>query len=229
MILFVNKLSLSGSFSLSTEQVRHLKAKRIAHEKISITLTDGLFAAHAILSESHKREIIASYTESWELPPRKKLFTLCFGVIKPDRMSWLVEKSVELGVDRLVPLWTERAQRVHFTPSILEHLRKVVISACTQSLQLKLPQISTPISLIDALEENRKSHKFYGSLTEKSLNAMEHRCSDREDLSLWIGPEGGWSEDEERLLKQHATSIYYPGPILRTETACTIFTAILLS
>ena len=228
MILFVPSLSSRNTVELSLEQTRHLKAKRIAHSKECITLSDGKYSAQASLSEG-KKSIIATYDSLTELPARTVKLTLFFSVIKPDRMSWLIEKAVEIGVDRLVPIYSDRSQGMHWNKSTSEHLHKVIISACTQSLQLTPPLIQEPLSLEDAVALPRGAQElcFFGDLNEQSLSPKQLTLSKEQALHLFIGPEGGWSPKDLELLNGHCTPIYYPGPILRTETACIVLGSML--
>lgn len=227
MILFFKKLPSYGSVALLPDQVQHIKAKRILKEDSQIILSDGSFFVHAVL-EGRAPQIIAKYTSClYPIDPRTDRMVLCFGLIKPDRMSWLVEKAVELGVDRLVPLITERSQNNYWTPSSRQHLEKVIVSACTQSLQYSLPVLDSPLTLEDSLKKNDAVASFYGSLQDTSSKNIPFANPQQTSLKLYIGPEGGWSPQEDLLLKEHASPLYYPGPVLRTETAAIALTIIL--
>jgi len=228
MILFVPLLSSRNTIELSLEQTRHLKAKRIAHSKECITLSDGKYSAQATLSES-KKSILATYDSLTELPSRSVKLTLYFSVIKPDRMSWLVEKAVEIGIDRLVPIYSERSQGTHWNKSTAEHLHKVIISACTQSLQLTPPMLQDPLFLEKAIAPLKGLQElcFYGALNAQSQSPKELILGKEQALHLFIGPEGGWSPNDLKTLDDSCTPVYYPGPILRTETACIVLGSML--
>jgi len=228
MIIFVPNLLVSKTLTLSIEQIRHLKAKRIAHSSICITLSDGQYSAQATLSEG-KKSILATYEHCTLLPVRTMQLTLYFSIIKPDRMSWLIEKAVEIGIDRLVPLHCERTQGMYWSPSTYEHLRKVMLSACTQSLQCTPPLLDIPQSLEQAVMALHTTEHacFYGDLNPQSLAPHQVKIGKECPAHLFIGPEGGWSSSEQTLLKQQATPIFYPGPVLRTETAALVLGSLL--
>ena len=145
---------------------------------------------------------------------------LGIGVSRGERMDFALQKAVELGIESLTPLFSERsvvqldAQRLERRFS---HWRGIVISACEQSGRHHLPGLRRAVSLPDWLAANRGGLMLYHRATQ-SLADLPPPA--RPALNLLIGPEGGLSESERALAVANEFVAVRLGPrILRTETA----------
>ncbi len=142
--------------------------------------------------------------------------TLAVALPKGDRQRWLVEKCVELGVTRLVPLLTKRgvAQPVE---KAIERLRRAVVEASKQCERNQL-MVVEPGQALDELLGSRSPASF---LLHPSGEAFHHESilPVKEVLAI-IGPEGGFTDDEVALAAEHGCQVVNLGPrILRVETA----------
>jgi 16S rRNA (uracil1498-N3)-methyltransferase len=167
--------------------------------------------------------ILSRESVNRELP-----FDLTLGVALPkgDRQKWLVEKAVELGVTRIVPLRTQRgvAQPVE---QALVRLRRAVIEASKQCGRNRLLQIEQPRSWPD----------FVADAGSTACRLVAHPGGQTGlgslsvgDICLGIGPEGGFAEDEVALAVAAGWSSVGLGPrILRVETAALALTAVIAS
>jgi len=176
----------------------------------------------AKLSEVTKKqaqvEILAKHEINNESPVHIHLGQ---GISRGDRMDFTLQKSVELGVNKITPLFTERCG-VKLTGERLEKKRlqwqKIVISACEQSGRCIIPEVTQPIPLsqwlaqeTSALKLNLHPRAKYSIL---GLKAQAHR------VRLLIGPEGGLSDDEIEQASDNEFKEVLLGPrVLRTETA----------
>lgn len=154
-------------------------------------------------------------------PPSALSFSLYIGISRGERMDFALQKAVELGVDKITPLFTERTV-VKLQGSRLvrkmDHWQKIVISACEQSGRNYLPQLEPAMAL-----KSLYSHQLPGTSllldhqSERSLNQVKK--PDRY-VNLLIGPEGGISESEQQCLCDNGFITTRLGPrVLRTETA----------
>jgi 16S rRNA (uracil1498-N3)-methyltransferase len=152
---------------------------------------------------------------------RELAFPVVLGVALPkgDRQKWLVEKAVELGVARIVPVQTARSV-AQPTANALERLRRSVIEASKQCGRNRLMEISEP-ETIDA---------FLAGVSGAALRLVAHPSGDplpewnarisRAGLYVAIGPEGGFTDDETARALAAGWQIVTLGPrILRVETA----------
>jgi len=159
-----------------------------------------------------------------ELPGR---ITLVQGLPSGDKMDWVIEKAVELGVTRITPIAAQRSvvqlsgeRRV----KRMAHWRRIVSAACEQCGRNRLPDVDEPLSLAGWLAQRDTSSPAFlcHPEAEDSLaQALRHSDAARLGaLTLLVGPEGGWADQEVEMAQRHGVRALRFGPrILRTETA----------
>lgn len=143
------------------------------------------------------------------------------GISRGDKMDWVLQKAVELGVNSITPLLTERCG-VKLSSERWEkrrqHWQQVVISACEQSGRNHLPVLQSPLNIATWLENSEADLRL--ALDPKATERLSHVSGSPTSISLLIGPEGGLSDDEIAYAKQRGFIGLQLGPrILRTETA----------
>jgi 16S rRNA (uracil1498-N3)-methyltransferase len=152
---------------------------------------------------------------------------LLLAVFKFDHMEWAIEKATELGIARISPILARRTEK-HLAQSALkraERWRRIALEASKQSRRTTIPEISDPIPLKQALEQETFPNRILLSETEQTLTltaALQAATSSQQetDTALAIGPEGGWTPEEMSLFTQHNWRHVTLGPrILRAETA----------
>jgi len=151
------------------------------------------------------------------------------GVSRGERMDYTVQKAVELGVSRIVPVLTERTV-VNIKGERQErrraHWQSVAISACEQSGRTRVPEVSQILTLSDWLAQPDESARFVlHHSAEAGLNTVTNPPT---SVTLLIGPEGGLSNAEMSA----ACSVGYQplrlgDRVLRTETAAVTALSIL--
>lgn len=147
--------------------------------------------------------------------------TLAQGVSRGQHMDLTVQKAVELGVNRIVPLFTERSN-VRLQPSRLEnklqHWRKIIIHACEQCGRNRLPEIADPLPLADWLPAPPPGLRLV--LSPDGSASLAGQQVTQSGLIIMSGPEGGFSPGEIELSTEHGFLPVRLGPrVLRTETA----------
>lgn len=135
-----------------------------------------------------------------------------------DRNEWMVEKLVELGVNRIVPLLCEHSERKEIK---LERLEKIAVSAMKQSLKATLPVIDNMMTLkqfTNTLGDEDRFVAYCDKNIERVL--LSHACEQNHDTVVLIGPEGDFSPSEiDMLLKNRFRPVSLGDCRLRTETA----------
>jgi 16S rRNA (uracil1498-N3)-methyltransferase len=155
--------------------------------------------------------------------------TIATAIPKTARQNVLFEKCTELGVSTIVPLVTTRSV-VNPRPNSIEKWNRVTIEAAKQCGRNRIPTITAPASLeesISRLADTRLKCLAHPCNAGASLGRllMENVSRDDNDhdsvsLAVWIGPEGGWSDEEIALASDSEMTKVSLGPyILRLETA----------
>lgn len=138
-----------------------------------------------------------------------------------DRMEWLVEKLVEIGIDRIVPLRCMRSERKDIN---VDRLERVAVAAMKQSLKAVLPEIQPTRTFKQFIAECSSAQRFIAycdSAFERRL--MAHEYHPYNDTSILIGPEGDFSPEEiSTALSSGWTPVSLGETRLRTETAALV-------
>lgn len=140
-----------------------------------------------------------------------------------DRMEWLVEKLVEIGVDRIVPLRCRRSERKEIKE---ERLQKIAVSAMKQSLKAVMPQIDANTAFADFMKEcsATDAQKFVGycdDAVERKLLARSYEPG--RDVIIMIGPEGDFAPEEIAAAREAGfVPVTMGDNRLRTETAALV-------
>lgn len=164
--------------------------------------------------------------------PRSSLsVTLAQCLSSADKMDWTIEKAVELGVRRIVPLFSERSP-VRFDAERgrrkLEHWQAVVEAACMQCGEDHLPELLEPRPLVDWLQEQQPS-KLRLTLSPDATLSLPAAIAQAQiswspqsvpQIDLLVGPESGLSDAEiDRSIRNGFQPVRLGPRVLRTETA----------
>jgi 16S rRNA (uracil1498-N3)-methyltransferase len=130
-------------------------------------------------------------------------------------MDLVVEKATEVGATRIVPLLTERGLVLPRDAKV-GRWRRVAEAAARQSLRLRVPEVAEPVGFPEAIGEAGTG----GVLLHNDLELEPLEAVIRAPASLFVGPEGGWSEEELRSAEEAGLALAQLGPYrLRSETA----------
>jgi 16S rRNA (uracil1498-N3)-methyltransferase len=221
----------SGLIHFSREETSHMVSSLRLKAGESITATDGRGRLiEAELREAERGRAVAEVLCVEEVPPPDVMLTLYQGLIRPQRMDLIVEKCVELGINRLVPLVSERALE-RGTEARLKRWRKIAIEAMKQSLRPHLPAIEPATAFGDALRDVAGLDLALVAHQEEEggagLEAADVRIG-KGTIGLFIGPEGGFSDAEIRVLAERGARLFgMGGARLKSETAAIAAVAII--
>jgi 16S rRNA (uracil1498-N3)-methyltransferase len=167
--------------------------------------------------------------------PRLDL-TLCQALLPRDKFELVLQKATEVGVRGFVPLLTERS----LVPASAldgrrqERWRRIIQEAAEQSGRVSLPILSAPLTLPEALARRGQGPGLLAWERERSISVREALAGLEPRLrggrlTLFVGPEGGFSEAEVAAARNAGLIVVSLGPrILRAETAGPILTALAL-
>ena len=148
--------------------------------------------------------------------PERDLYLL-FSLLKKDKNDWVLQKCTELGVRHFVPILSSRTEKTGFN---LERAAKIVVEAAEQCGRSDVPRVREPIHLETALKEfEGKIDLYFAEQSDHLLSTTSHLPS---AVGVFIGPEGGWTEEEKELLAANCEKLNLSQFTLRAETACMV-------
>lgn len=147
---------------------------------------------------------------------------LAQGLARGEKMDFIIQKAVELGVKKIIPLITTRCNvrlNEEREEKRLSHWKSVSISAAEQCGRTQLPQIEAPLSFANWLP-TAKANKCFVLSPHVQPKLPDQPLPPHASILLLIGPEGGLSDEEVKAAIEHQFIPLNLGPrILRTETA----------
>lgn len=211
-------------FSLPANIAHHVNVLRLAPDD-SIMLFNGEGGEYQarLVSVEKKRaeaEILSFSPREAELP---YAVTIAQALPEASKMDWIIEKTVELGAAAIQPLHSQRCV-VRLSGERAEkrqvHWQRVIISAAEQCGRNRLAQLEQLADFNRWLAQPATQPRIlFSPRTDQSLSGWA-QSRDPQALTLMIGPEGGFTEQEEQLAVAHGALPLSLGPrILRTETA----------
>lgn len=212
-----------------TESQHAIQVLRLRNGE-TIYLTDGrgkLFEGKVLLSGKKNM----SATELRLIREDKSSKTAVHLVVSPlrnvDRLEWLVEKAVELGVTSITPMLTQHTVKKGVNE---KRLQNIVLSAMKQSLQLHLPEVRALVELKKFCFDEENTQYCFGYCGEANKTMIQDLSLEAENIVLIIGPEGDFSAEEANFLTHHKCIPISLGETrLRTETAALYALSVLKS
>ena len=209
--------------------VNHIRNVLRMRADEEVLIADGQGAEYRCkLTDLGENEVRAQIL--WKLDGNAELasaITLFQGLPKSDKMDLIVQKCVELGVDRIVPVSTKRAVvklDAKKEETRLKRWNTISESAAKQSGRGVIPEVSGVMSFGKALEEAKKLDVLLIPYERAEHMAETRRVMGEirpgQSVGIFIGPEGGFEESEvEEAVAAGAKAITLGKRILRTETA----------
>ena len=227
-VYFDGRLKTDADVLLPTE-TSHYLAKvlrlRIGDCVHLFNETDGEFLARITQIKKSAVELIAEkqIAEKQTADQTYPAIHLGLGLSRGDRMDFAIQKSTELGVREITPLYTEHGEvklKADRVEKKLQHWRKIAISASEQCGRLDIPTINAPCILADWLQSTAADFNILFDPSGQDKLPPKSDAAQISRLNLLIGPEGGFAEREIQSAKdQDFTVVALGARILRTETA----------
>lgn len=209
-------LVAGAEIELAEEEAHHFRVRRGEVGEV-VRLVDGAGRrATARLQAAGKR--LVALVDAAEALPRPPEVTIGVAAGDKERFGIVVEKAAELGVTRLVPLTTERSATVatRIRSAQLPRLQRRALEAIKQSGAVWAPVVSEPMSLYHFATARHAGQRWMAD----AAGAIPPRAGQREPVTVAIGPEGGFTDEERTTLRDGGFTAIRLGPeILRFETA----------
>lgn len=231
---YTDKENISDSrVRLTGTDVNHIKNVLRMEKGERITVCDGEGTFYqCVLEELDPREITADIIGKEEADTELKVrITLFQGLPKRDKLELIIQKAVELGVDEIVPTTTRfcvaKIEDRKKEKKKLERWQSICEAAAKQSGRGKIPVVKPPISYKEAVlcgkEMERALIPYEKAEGMQAFQKAAAACAQLpagSRIGIFIGPEGGFSEEEIALAREAGILPISLGKrILRTETA----------
>ncbi len=191
-----------------------------SNDKVTLFNGQGIdYEAEVI--EVNKKNLIVSILDANEITAESHLsIHLGLGIAKSDKMDFSIQKSVELGVCQITPLFTLRTvvklnneKQLHK----MRHWQKIAINACEQCGRTSIPQINKPMAFSQWILCKNELCLLLDPLAKKTFTSITKKPT---TINMLIGPEGGFDQKEKEVARIAGFMPLRLGPrILRTETA----------
>lgn len=203
---------------------------RLRQQERVIVLDNRALEYEVELQTLSKRSVRGIICETRSVQTEPQLYlTLYVALLKGKKLDWVLQKGTELGICRFVPILTHRCvvpSLKQIKPGKVNRWQEIVREAAEQSQRGLLPKVSMPHTFENAIREAKQSNGMSliawemrgGASLKKMLNMATE--PQRRTVNLFIGPEGGFEEQEIRFAEQEGVVPVTLGPrILRAETA----------
>ena len=230
----------------------HHHATRSCRVKVGelIGVTDGCGKrVHALIEKIDNKSLTASIERdvsgTGEIEAE---IILALSIIRPVRFETAVEKCTELGIRQIIPLIAKRCDPNSSKRLKIDRLRKIAYETAKQSGRSWIPEISSPIKLMDFLKRQDGSVIAASQHADKSIEQVDlqffkkklfeknlkinvcGRLTDCSKLSLVIGPEGDFTDEEYTAMTEFGVEFFSMGELtLRSETAGIAATALVVN
>ncbi|CAJ0811144.1 Ribosomal RNA small subunit methyltransferase E [Ralstonia wenshanensis] len=226
-------LAPNTTVALPEAVTRHIHVLRLAAGD-DVCLFDG--SGHefrARLDAINKRDATASLADATQPDTEARYaITLAQGIAGGDKMDWLIEKAIELGVNAVAPLQTERAVvrlSGERAAKRVQHWQALVQAACEQCGRARVPVVAPVATLREWLAAAKATDAPRVLLSPRGTQSLTQWAGqsrtriEGSGIVLLIGPEGGLSPDEEALAEAAGFLPLTLGRrILRTESAALV-------
>jgi 16S rRNA (uracil1498-N3)-methyltransferase len=146
---------------------------------------------------------------------RKEVFAY-IPLLRRSNTELMVQKLTELGIKNIIPILCDRSVKDKVN---LDRLKKISLEATEQSGQHFLTNISEPVKLSDALPQSKNTTQVMFDMGGENISEFNKDFP----LSFFVGPEGGWTDDERELFKTSGVQVSKLGQTtLRGETAAIV-------
>lgn len=216
----------SDIVEINGEDARHIALSLRMKNGEHLVLCDGKGReADAVITEAFPETVVLNIVERRNSSAEPETEVVLYQALpKFDKLEYIVQKSVELGVSKIVPFLSSRCISRPDEKTMkkkLERLRKISDEAAKQSGRGKLPEIGELLSFKNAVLEMSKAETpilFFEHANYPLSEVMQNRTVGK--ITVMVGSEGGFSDDEAAFAVEHGVLSVSLGPrILRCETA----------
>ena len=184
--------------------------------------TPGTDFLYRISSISKQAITLVPVSSAPNILPSRDM-TLVMALVKKDTFETIVRQATELGVSRIIPVTASRSEKKNLN---FERLHSIATEAAEQSGRGTVPEITDILTFEEAMTKTEGEANIVGSLQGKPFETVENG----KVICLWVGPEGGWAEEEEKEFRNKGfTMMKLTETVLKADTAAVSLLTALIS
>lgn len=209
----------SKEFTLSPEESKHLLKvlRKKKGDQFHVTNGRGRIFVAALESTDPKNTTATIVSSEKRHPKMHSLHMAVAPTKSNDRFEWFLEKATEIGINEITPIICSRSERKTLK---MDRLQKVIQGAMKQSQRAYLPILHPAVSLEEFLEMKHPGIRFIAHCHEEEKVELKRRIAPDKRITIMIGPEGDFTEQEVDLAYEKGfLSVSLGESRLRTETA----------
>lgn len=213
-----------GKAELTGSDAEHLvRVLRVEVGQI-FEVSDNRRAYLATVGSARKSSVVFEVTDILPEEPSSIRVTLCPALFKFDRFEWMIEKATELGVTAIAPFEAARTDHglLQASSKRIERWRRIVLEASQQSRRTVMPTINATARRLGDLGGDASLRLMLDEepATPPLLTCLPSAFTTNGEVSLLVGPEGGWvTEEREAAMAAGWKRCSLGLSILRAETA----------
>ena len=205
------------------EESRHIVKVLRKKEGDTVYITDGkgfLYTSKINIASDKKCLATIFSASEKEIGRNYKLHIAIAPTKNNERLEWFLEKATEIGIDEITPIITKNSERRVIKK---ERLEKIIQAAMKQSLKFHLPKLNDAVPFNEFLNRKFEKKVYIAHCHEGDKGGMKTLIQPEESLTILIGPEGDFTEDEvSTCIKGGFHPITLGDARLRTETAAVV-------
>jgi len=219
-LYFPGKIQSDLTLYLPKDQMHYVKdvMRLKVGDKLSIFNTLGEW--NAVIEFYEKKVAKIKIIEKVRDKDNEKNIWLAFSPIKQNPLNFVIQKGTELGVQRFIPILSERTAVREIN---IERIKKIIVESSEQSNRISVPEINTPELLKNFLSQFPKNGYLIFCDINSDQNNLKKILEKKidEPVCILIGPEGDFSESERKMIidLNQTHSISLAKNILKAETA----------
>lgn len=207
-------------FILNEKNTKHifLVLRKRVNDTIFLTNGNGLVCETIIVFIQKKEVLVTLKNHTIHFPTKQKISVAISPLHNIDRFEFLIEKITEIGVQNIIPINCTRTQFIKFKK---ERIHSIIISAMEQSKQYFIPTLYEVISFQECINNfSQIPQKLIMHCMPDNFKINIHKIIPDDEIIIFIGPEGDFTNDEIQIAKNHNIQTIDLGENrLRTETA----------
>jgi 16S rRNA (uracil1498-N3)-methyltransferase len=216
---FVDKKDIvDGKITLTGDEFYHMtKVLRYKVGYKAVILANDGIERHSVVEEIGKDSAILAVENEVVADRKNATITLYAGLLKNNKLDFVVQKGVELGVDNIVPFISQNSAETKFNS---ERANKIALESAKQCGSVYLSKVGGLVDYDKVIDDFKCYDKVIFAYENEKTNRIVDAVKGAKNLAIVVGPEGGFTPEEtERAIDNGATVVTLGRRILRAETA----------